>query len=327
MDIGTRRRQLLTLPFAAGAVALASPWRALASGYPSKPIRMVVPFPAGGPTDIVARPFAQSLGEALKQSVVVDNRGGAGGSIGAGMVATAAADGYTLLMGTVGTSAINASLYKNLSYHPVKDFTPIAAVATAPVAIVVHPGAGIGSLAELVSKAKARPKAINYGSAGNGTPGHLAAAMFCATAHIELTHVPYKGSAPAVTELLGGQIPLMFDPLQSVLPHIQSGKLKALAITSRQRASVLPDVPTVAESGFAEFEATAWWALFAPAGLAPAIAQRLRAESERIVRGADFERRLAGLGLQTIHVPLASFQQAETAKWGAAVRATGISIE
>ncbi|TWG88814.1 tripartite-type tricarboxylate transporter receptor subunit TctC [Cupriavidus gilardii J11] len=327
METSTRRRQVLALPVAAGAVALASPWRAYASDYPSKPIRMVVPFPAGGPTDIVARPFAQALGEGLKQSVVVDNRGGAGGSIGAGMVATAPPDGYTLLMGTVGTSAINASLYKNLSYHPVKDFTPITTVATAPVAIVVHPGAGIASLSDLVAKAKALPNGINFGSAGNGTPGHLAGAMFCASAHIQLMHVPYKGSAPAITELLGGQIPLMFDPLQSVLPHIQSGKLKVLAITSRQRASVLPEVRTVAESGYPDFEATAWWALFAPAGLSPAIAQRLRAESERIVRGAEFERRLASLGLQTMQVPLAGFQQSEAAKWGAAVRATGLSIE
>ena len=328
MDSQHRRRQIVLMPFAAGLAALGTSLARGAESYPSKPIRMVVPFPAGGPTDIVARPFAQLLGNSLKQSVVIDNRGGAGGSIGAGAVATSAPDGYTLLVGTVGTHAINPHLYaKKLSYSPHKDFTPLATIASAPVAIVVSPAAGIASLADLVAKAKAKPESINYGSAGNGTPGHLAAAMFCQAAGIRLAHVPYKGSAPAVTEVIGGQVPVLFDPLQSVLPHIQSGKLKVLAVTSRQRSSVLPAVSTVAELGFPEFEAIAWWALYGPAGLSEQVAARLTTEAERIVRSTDFGSKLSSQGLHPLSVPLASFQQAESVKWGTAVRATGITTE
>ncbi|GAC1354417.1 MAG: tripartite tricarboxylate transporter substrate binding protein [Variovorax sp.] len=327
MQAPMQRRQLIALPVAAAGAALGSSLSVAAETYPSKPIRMVVPFPAGGPTDIVARPMALLLGKSLKQQVYIDSRGGAGGSIGAGMVAQAAADGYTLLMGTVGTSAINASLYKNLPYDPIRDFTPLATVANAPLAIVAHPGTGPTSVADLIARAKAKPGSLSYGSAGNGTPGHLAGAMFCAAAGIQLLHVPYKGSAPAMTDLIGGQIPLMFDPLQSMLPHLQSGKLKALAITSRERTKVLPDVPTVAQSGLTGFETTAWWAMFAPSKLPADIALRLTTEIQRIVRGPEFEHSFASLGVAPLDVPLAEFQKSEIAKWGAAVRVTGINIE
>lgn len=302
----------------------------MAQDFPAHPIRLIVPFPAGGPTDIVARPLAQWLGDSLKQQVVIDNRGGAGGSIGADIVAKSPADGFTLLMGTVGTSAINASLYKKLPHDPIRDFTPIAGVASAPVAVVVGPAGRWGSIAELIAQAKASPGSIAYASAGNGTPGHLAGALFASAAGIQLTHVPYKGSAPAVTDLLGGQIPLMFDPLQSVLPHIESGKLRTLALTSRARSSLLPQVPTVAESGFPGFETTAWWAVFAPARLPAAVAQRLGAEIDRIVRSADFERNLGPLGVQPYidgAASLAAFQQTETAKWGKAVHDAGITLD
>lgn len=312
---------------AAGAAALISPLLAWADAFPSKPLRLVVPFPPGGPTDIVARPLAQLLGEALRQQINVDNRGGAGGSVGAGGVASSAPDGYTLLMGTVGTNAINPALYRKLPYDPTADFTPLAAVASAPVAIVVHPAAGIASVADLIAKAKAQPDSVNFGSAGNGTPGHLAGAMFATAAAVRLTHVPYKGSAPGVSDLLGGQIPLMFDPLQSVLPHVRAGKLKVLAVTSRQRVALLPDVPTVAETGLPGFEATAWWAVYAPAKLPVEIAQRLSREIERIVKSPEFERSLGNLGVQPMSVSLPDFQKAELAKWGAAVRATGITLE
>jgi tripartite-type tricarboxylate transporter receptor subunit TctC len=323
-----RRRKLIGLPFAAGVAALWTPVTSRAAdAFPSKPIRMVVPFPAGGPTDIVARPMAQLLGDALKQQVFIDNKGGAGGSIGAGSVASATPDGYTILMGTVGTSAINSTLYKKLPYDPVADFTPLATVASAPVAVVVHPDAGFTSLADLIAKAKAKPDSISFGSAGSGTPGHLAGAMFCAAAGIKLQHVPYKGSAPAVADLLGGQIPLMFDPLQTVLPHINAGKLKALAVTSRERAAVLPGVPTVAESGIANFETTAWWAIFAPAKLPAEVASKLSSEIERIVKAPEYERSLGNLGVQPMSLPLAAFQKSEIAKWGAAVRAAGITLD
>ena len=327
MHAPMQRRQLIALPFAAAGAALGSSLSMAAETFPSKPIGMVVPFPAGGPTDIVARPMALLLGKSLKQSVFIDSRSGAGGSIGAGMVAQAPADGYTLLMGTVGTSAINTALYKNLPYDAIRDFTPLATVANAPLAIVVHPASGLTSVADLIARAKAKPGSLSYGSAGNGTPGHLAAAMFCAEAGIQLLHIPYKGSSPAITDLIGGQIPLMFDPLQSLLPHLQSGKLKALAVTSRERTKVLPDVPTISESALPGFEATAWWAMFAPSKLPADIALRLTTEIQRIVRGPEFERSFASLGVAPMDVPLAEFQKSETARWGAAVRATGIYIE
>lgn len=288
---------------------------------------MVVPFPAGGPTDIVARPLAKLLGDILKQQVYIDNRGGAGGSIGADVVAMAAPDGYTLLMGTVGTNAINATLYKKLPYNAITSFTPIATVASAPIAIVVNAKAGFKTLADLISQARAKPGSINYGSAGNGTPGHLAGAMFCKAAGIKLTHIPYKGSAPAVTDLIGGTIPLMFDPVQSILPHVLSGALIALAVTSLTRSRVLPNVPTVSESGIKGFEATAWWAVFAPAQLPPEIKRRLASALESIVQSDSYARRLGDIGVQTLNVPLAPFQKKEIAKWGDAVRETGLSLD
>ena len=314
------RRSVLVLGFALPAIGRAEPW-------PAKPVRLVVPFPPGGPTDLVARPLAQQLGDALGQQVVVDNRGGAGGSVGAQNVATAAPDGYSLLMGTVGTSAINPALYRKLPYDPVADLTPIATVASAPVAIVTHPGTGIATLAELVARAKAQPDTLSWGSAGNGTPGHLAGAMFASAAGIRLRHVPYKGSAPGVTDLLGGQIQLMFDPLQSVLPHVRAGKLRALGVTSRQRSKELPDVPAVAEATVPDFEMTAWWAVWGPAKMPPDVARRLTGDIERIVRGAEFERALGNLGVQALSAPLAAMQRSEAAKWGAAVRATGVTLD
>lgn len=327
MSFHTRRRILAALTFTAGSYALGVSGRAFGAKYPSKPIRLVVPFPAGGPTDIVARPFAKFLGDALGQSLVVDNRGGAGGTIGATAVASAPPDGYTLLIGTVGTNAINPSLYRKLNYSPEKDFTPIATLASAPVAIVVSQNSGITSLADLVAKAKAKPLATNYGSAGNGTPGHLACALFAAKAGIRLSHVPYKGSAPAMTELIGGQIPLMFDPLQSVLPHVKSGKIRILALTSRQRFEALPDVPTVTEQGYQGFEALAWWALYGPAALPATISERLVSETRKIVQSSEFGSLLTPMGLQPMSVPLSDFQRSEAAKWSDAVRSTGITIE
>jgi tripartite-type tricarboxylate transporter receptor subunit TctC len=315
----------------AGAIGVAAAWAGplAAQSFPSKPLRLVVPFPPGGPTDIVARPLAQLLSESLKQSVVVDNRGGAGGSIGADAVAKSAPDGHTLLMGTVGTHAINAALYRKLAYDPVKDFVPLGLAATAPVAVVVNASAPWQTVAELVAAAKRQPDGIPYGTAGNGTPGHLVGEMFAKAAGVDLKHVPYKGSAPAVTDLLGGQIPLMFDPVQSVLQHVQSGKLRVLAVSSRMRSPVLPQVPTLAESGLKDFEATAWWAVFAPAATPPAVAAQLQAEVERIVRSDAFRERLGNLGVQpaTLREPFADFQRAELAKWGRAVQDSGATVD
>jgi tripartite-type tricarboxylate transporter receptor subunit TctC len=303
------------------AAALASH----AQTFPSKPIRLVVPFPPGGPTDIVARPLAQLLGEALKQTVIVENKGGAGGSIAAESVAKSAPDGYTLIMATVGTHAINASLYRNLPYDPVRDFTPIALVASAPVAVVVNPATGINSIRDAIGKAKAEPGKLSFGSAGAGSPGHLTGEMFAAASSVKLQHVPYKGSAPAVTDLLGNQIPMMFDPVQSVIAHVRAGKLKALAISSKTRSPVLPDVPTLDEAGVKDFEATAWWAVFAPAHLPSEIANLLRAEVDKVVRSEAYKAQLGNLGVQPQVEPvnLADFQKKEVEKWGKAVRDSG----
>jgi tripartite-type tricarboxylate transporter receptor subunit TctC len=321
-------RKLLRLVAVSGILVLAA--AEAAAQYPARPIRLIVPFPPGGPTDIVARPLAQMLGDALKTVVIVDNRGGAGGSLGADVAAKSPADGYTLLMATVGTHAINPALYKKLPYDAVRDFTPIALVAAAPVAIVVHPSQPANDLAGLVALAKRMPGKLSYGSAGNGTPGHLTGEMFKAAAGIDIQHVPYKGSAPAVTDLIGGQIQMMFDPLQSVLSHVQAGKLRAIAVSSAARSPVLPNAPTIAESDYRGFESTAWWGVFAPAKLSPALAATLANEIERIVRSDAFRDRLGPLGVLPTVLTLgafAQFQRGELTKWGKAVRDSGAAVD
>ena len=326
-DRSSRRAVLVVLLLGIASGAGLGP--AFAQPFPSRPIRLVVPFPPGGPTDIVARPLAQMLGESLKQSVIVDNRGGAGGSIGADLVAKSPPDGYTLLMGTVGTNAINGALYRKLPYDPVRDFTPITLVASAPIAVVVNPRAGIASVKDLIAQAKSNPGKMSFGSAGNGTPGHLTGEMFATAAGVSLQHVPYKGSAPAITDLLGNQIPMMFDPLQSVIQHVRSGKLRALAISGRNRSPALPDVPTLGEAGVKDFESTAWWAVFGPANMPAEIARMLRNEIERIVRSDAFEQKLGNLGVQPSTEPLslAEFQKTEVARWAKAVRDSGATAD
>lgn len=326
-DRSSRRAVLVVLLL--GIASGAGLGAAFAQPFPSRPIRLVVPFPPGGPTDIVARPLAQMLGESLKQSVIVDNRGGAGGLIGADLVAKSPPDGYTLLMGTVGTNAINGALYRKLPYDPVRDFTAITLVASAPIAVVVNPRAGIASVKDLIAQAKSNPGKMSFGSAGNGTPGHLTGEMFATAAGVSLQHVPYKGSAPAITDLLGNQIPMMFDPLQSVIQHVRSGKLRALAISGRNRSPALPDVPTLGEAGVKDFESTAWWAVFGPANMPAEIARTLRNEIERIVRSDAFEQKLGNLGVQPSTEPLslAEFQKAEVARWAKAVRDSGATAD
>ena len=325
-----QRRKFIQLAAAGAAGVIAQVRAGNAQQLAGKQIRLVVPFPAGGPTDIVARPFAQMLGDALKSTVLVDNRGGAGGSLGADSVAKSAPDGQTLLMATVGTHAINPALYRKLPYDPLRDFTPIAMVAMAPVAIVVNPAQPIGNLAELVALARKMPGKINYGSAGVGTPGHLTGEMFKAAAGVDIQHVPYKGSAPALTDLIAGQTQIMFDPLQSVLSNVQGGRLRAIAISSTSRSSVLPNVPTIAESGYSGFETTAWWGIFAPANLSADTAGSLIAASEQIVRSDAFRGRLEPLGVIFASLTggaLADFQRGELAKWGKAVRDSGAAVD
>jgi tripartite-type tricarboxylate transporter receptor subunit TctC len=328
-----RRRQFIlsaVASTAATAVGRALAQTPAATLLSQKSLRLVVPFPAGGPTDIVARPLAQLLGDALGASVIIDNRGGAGGSVGADTVAKAAPNGLTLLMATVGTHAINPALYRKLSYDAVKDFTPIALVAAAPVAIVVHPSLAADTLAALVALCKASPGKLSYGTAGNGTPGHLTGVMFRSAAGVDIQHVPYKGSAPAVTDLLGGQINMMFDPLQSVLPHVEAGKLRALAVSGAARSAVLPQLTTVAEAGYPGFESTAWWGVFAPASLPAPLLALLAGEIEKIARGAALRDKLVPLGVTPrvlTGAGFAEFQRAEMAKWGKAVRDSGATVD
>ena len=326
------RRELLGFGAAvAGAGVFTRIALARAQSLSGKQIRIVVPFPAGGPTDIVARPLAQMLGEALNAVMVVDNRGGAGGSIGADAVAKSAPDGQSLLVGTVGTHAINPALYAKLPYDAVRDFTAVAMIAHAPVAVVVHPAQPVSNLSELVALARRMPGKLNCGSAGVGTPGHLTAEMFRAVSGIDIQHVPYKGSAPAVTDLIGGQIQIMFDPLQSVLSNVRAGKLRALAVSSKTRSSVVPDVPAIAESGYDGFETTAWWGVFAPARMPEALTSALSAQIVRITASEAFRGRLEPLGVTPVATlagnAFLDFQRSEISKWGKAVHDAGVRID
>jgi tripartite-type tricarboxylate transporter receptor subunit TctC len=304
---------------------------ARAQSLAGKQIKLIVPFPPGGATDIVARPFAQMLGDALKATVVIDNRGGAGGSIAADALAKSAPDGLTLMVGTAGTHAINPALYARLPYDVIRDFTPLALIASGPVTVIVYPPLPVKTLADLVALAKQKPGKLNYGSAGVGTPGHLTAEMFRAAAGIDIQHVPYKGGAPAITDLIGGQIQIMFEPLQASLSNIQGGKVRALALSSKARATIVPDVPTIAESGYAGFETTAWWGVFAPANLPGTLTTSLVAEITRIGGSETFRSRLEPLGVTAVGnvggAAFAEFQKGEIAKWGNAVRDAGVKID
>ena len=298
--------------------------------YPSKPIRIVVPFPAGGTTDILARAAAQKLSEAWGQGVVVDNRPGAGGNIGSDIVAKAAPDGYTLLMGTVGTHAINPSLYSKMPYDHVKDFAPIVLVAGVPNVLVVNPLLPIHTVADLVAYAKANPGKLNFASSGSGTSIHLSGELFKTDAGIDMTHVPYKGSAPALTDLVGGQVQLMFDNLPSSLPQIKAGKLRAVAVTSAVRAPALPDVPTIAESGYPGFEASSWFGLLARAGTKPEIIAKINAEVRKWLTSPEARDKLLAQGANASPGTPEDFARhiaAETAKWAKVVNESGAKVD
>jgi tripartite-type tricarboxylate transporter receptor subunit TctC len=293
-------------------------------------VRLVVPFPPGGPTDIVARPFAELLGSTINAAIIVDNRAGAGGAVGADAVAQSKPDGHMLLFATVGTQAINPTLYKSLPYDAVKDFTPIALVAEAPVAITVNPAFPAKTLGGLVDLAKKTPGKLNYATGGNGTPGHLTAEMFKRAAGIDMQHVPYKGGAPAQLDLLANHISIMFDPMQSTLAQVKAGNLRMLAVSSKERSLALPNVPTIAESGYQGFETTAWWAIFAPANLNPDLAAALAAAVQQVATGDSFRTRMEPLGVRPRVLTLGAlgdFQRSEIAKWGKAVRESGATVE
>jgi tripartite-type tricarboxylate transporter receptor subunit TctC len=301
-----------------------------AQTYPTKPIRLVVPFPPGGATDILARDVAQKLTEAWGQSVIVDNRPGAGGNIGSELVAKSAPDGYTLEMGTVGTHAINASLYAKMPYDHVKDFTPVILVAGVPNVLVVTPSLPVNSVAELIAYAKANPGKLNFASSGNGTSIHLSGELFKVMAGVQMTHIPYKGSAPALQDLIAGQVQLMFDNLPPSLPQIKAGKLRALAVTSLARAPALPDVPTLAESGLPGFEASSWFGILAPAGTPAPIVAKLNAEVAKWLATPEAKEKLLKQGANPAGGTPEDFAKhiaAETAKWAKVVKDSGAKID
>jgi putative tricarboxylic transport membrane protein len=298
--------------------------------YPAKPIRFVVPFAAGGGGDIIIRAVAQKLTERLGVSVVVDNRGGAGGTVGTELVARSAPDGYTLVMANVAPMAINVTVYRNLPYDPVKDMTPITLLASFPNLLVVHPSVPATSVKALIALARTHPGRLTYASAGSGSTTHLAAEFFRSQAHIDLVHVPYKGGGQALIDLLAGQVTMYFGSMPASLPHAKSGRLRALAVTSLARSTAAPDIPTVAESGFPGFEAVTWIGAAAPAGVPPAIVSRLNIELVHIMQLPDMRERLLAQGAEPqFDTPeqFAGYIKSEIGKWAKVVRAAGISAQ
>ena len=301
-----------------------------APAYPSKPVRLVVPFTPGGSTDILARAVGQKLSESWGQPVVVDNRPGAGGIIGMETVAKAAPDGYTLVMGHIGTLAANPALYKTLPYDPVKDFAPVTLIARVPNVLVVGPAVPSRSVAELIALAKAKPGKLDYGSGGNGSAAHLATEYFKLKAGVDLQHIPYKGTAPALQDLLGGQIALMITGLPPVLPHVKAGKLRILGVASAQRLRQFPEIPTIAESGVPGFEATQWYGILAPAATPKEIVAKLNREFVKALRDPAVGEKLAGEGADPVgDTPgeFAAFIASEIDLWGKVIRATGAKAE
>jgi tripartite-type tricarboxylate transporter receptor subunit TctC len=313
----------------AAALAALSAGVCAAEAYPTKPVRMIVPFPAGGGVDIVARSLAPHLTERWKQQVVVDNRPGAGAIIGADVAAKSPADGYTLLLANT-AHAINATLHRKLPFDPVRDFAPITLIATQPSVLVVHPSVPAKSVKDLLALARAKPGSLNFASSGSGTPPHLSGAMFSDMTGIDMTHVPYKGAAPALTDLLGGQVQLMFATIISVGPHLQAGRLRPLAVTSAKRSSALPEVPTVAEAGVPGFEATAWFMLMAPAKTPAAITGQLHRDVAQVVKAGELRERFTREGAEPVgSTPdeAARFLKNEIARWGKVIVAAKIQPE
>jgi tripartite-type tricarboxylate transporter receptor subunit TctC len=326
-----RRRRIglaLALTVATG-LAAPSVATAQADAWPSKPIRLIVPFAAGGTSDALARLLGQQLGEALKQTVVVDNRAGAGGVIGADAAAKSAPDGYTLLLGTIASHAINPALQPKMPYDAAKDFAPVFFIGNIANVVLVGAQQPMKNIRELIAAAKSTPGTVAFGSPGAGSSQHLAGEKFRLDAGIELIHVPYKGSGPSVQDLIAGQIPMSIDTALTALPHIASGKIRALAVTTATRAKVLPEVPTLAESGLKGFDVASWQAIFAPAGTPSAIVARLNAELTRIAANTGTAARLYTMGVENVPMTPAqfgAFQRAEMVKWAKIVKDGNVKL-
>ena len=315
----------------AGMLLTLAATAAQAQAYPARPIRFVVPYAPGGPLDLIARAIGQKLTEATGQAVVVDNKPGAGGNIGADIVAKAAPDGYTIVMGAVATHAINPTLYPKIPYDPVKDFTPVAMVAVVPNVLVVNPALPVKSVKELIDFAKARPSYLNFASGSTGSTGHLAGELFNALAGVQMVHIPYKGGAPAMADLLAGQVQLMFDNLANALPQVKAGKLRALAVTTAQRSAFAPDLPTLAEAGVPGFDLTTWFGIFLPGNAPSDIVLRLNTEINKALNAPDMKDRLEKMGAEppANNTPerFAAFIKVEFDKYARVIKASGAKVE
>lgn len=323
-------RKMFTSLLALAALVVPPAAQAQAQGYPNKAIKIVVPFAVGGIADTFARVIGQKLADLWGQPVVVENRTGAGGNIGADLVAKAAPDGYTLLLSNIGTHAVNVHLMKSMPFDPVKDFVPIAHVLDAEGLLVVHPDVKAKNVGEVIALAKAQPGKLTYASGGTGTTSHLAGEMFKSAAKVDIVHVPYKGNSPAITDLVGGQTTMAFATMPTVMPMVKAGRLRAIAVIGTSRAVALPDVPTVAESGLPGFAVSNWIGLFAPAGTPMEIVKRVNAEVQKIMQSPEVMKRLETEGAKFVPMTaeqFAEFQKAELAKWGKSIREAGIKAE
>ena len=322
----TRRRAGLAIALATAVVACGPTLAQAADAFPTQPVKLVIPFPPGGSTDVVGRIVAAKMGELLGQTVLVENKAGAGGYIGAAQVAKSDPDGYTLLMGTVATHAINPALYPKMPYDPVKDFAPVSLLVTVPNVLVVHPSLDAKDVQGLITLLKANAGKYDYASSGIGTPLHLSGEIFKTMAGVEMTHVPYRGAGPAMNDLLGGQVKIMFDNLPASIGQIRQGSLRGLAITTTKRSPAAPDLPTMAEAGLPGYETYSWNALFVPAGTPQPVIDRLAKAAAEAVADPAVGKRLADLSAEPVGAgpaDLAKHVEAELAKWGPVVKASG----
>jgi tripartite-type tricarboxylate transporter receptor subunit TctC len=316
----------LVFAFAASVLSLS----AFAENWPSGTVTVVVPWPPGGPSDIAARPLGKGLTEGLGKPFVIDNRAGGGGNIGTAAVVRSKPDGNTLLVTSSAPIVINPSLYKNMSFDPLKDLAPVTNLLRVPLVLVVHPSVPAKNLKEMMAYIQSKKGDFSYASSGNGTPQHLTGELFASTSKLQMTHVPYKGSAPAISDLLGGHIPMMFDSTIAIMPHIKSGKVKAIAITSAQRSPLLPDVPTVAESGFPGFDVQSWFGIAGPAGTPQAVVQRVNSELIKLLALPEVRQRLLNLAATPepgTPAQMRSWTLSEAKRWREVVKQSGARAE